>query len=90
MRPEGYNEIMDRKAEEGFANIEPDHREGNVIFILLGQDIMDVAKTMRIPKEAITNDVLRQVKKGVEWGLSDWSVVVEDAINMALKGQANV
>ena len=86
MKPEPYDEIMDRKAEEGFANIKPNHKEDKVIFILTKKDIIGVAKTMGLPKEAITDDVLRQVKKGVEWGLSNWSVVVENAINMALKG----
>ena len=38
------------------------------------------------PEEAITDDILAQVKKGVEWGLECWSEVVKEAINMALKG----
>ncbi len=36
-------------------------------------------------EEAITDDILAQVKKGVEWGLECWSEVVKEAINMALK-----
>jgi hypothetical protein len=40
---------------------------------------------MGIPPEAITDDVLRQVKKGVEFGLECWSEVMKEAINMALK-----
>ena len=88
MRREPYDIKMDSKveAEFGIGSIEPNHKKDEVIFILAKEDIVDVARTMRIPKEAITNDVLSQVKKGVEWGLSNWSVVVEDAINMALKG----
>ena len=40
---------------------------------------------MGIPEEAITDDVLAQVKKGVMWGLECWSEVMKEAINMALK-----
>ena len=40
---------------------------------------------MNIPEEAITDDILAQVKKGMEWGLGNWSEVVKEAINMALK-----
>jgi len=40
---------------------------------------------MNISEEAITDDVLYQVSKGVEWGLECWSEVVKEAINMALK-----
>jgi hypothetical protein len=40
---------------------------------------------MDMPAEAITDDVLVQVKKGVEWGLECWSEVMKEAINMALK-----
>ena len=88
MRPEPHNIKMDSKAEAefGIGSIEPNHKKDEVIFILTKKDIVDVARTMGLPREAITNDVLRQVKKGVEWGLSNWSVVVEDAINMALEG----
>ena len=88
MRPEPHSIKMDSKAkaEFGIGSIEPNHKKDEVIFILTKEDIVDVAKTIGIPKEAITNDVLSQVEKGVEWGLSNWSVVVEDAINMALKG----
>jgi hypothetical protein len=41
---------------------------------------------MGIPTQAITDDVLEQIKKGVEWGLDCWHQVVKDAINLALKG----
>jgi len=46
---------------------------------------MECAREMDIPAEAITDDVLAQVKKGVEWGLECWSEVVKEAISMALK-----
>lgn len=42
-------------------------------------------KQMGIPEQAITDDVLCQVKKGVEWGLECWSEVMKEAINYALK-----
>jgi len=57
----------------------------NTIFILSREDVVDCAREMGIPEEAITDDILAQVKKGVEWGLECWSEVMKEAINMALK-----
>ena len=57
----------------------------DTIFILTREDVMECAREMGIPAEAITDDVLAQVKKGVEWGLECWSEVMKEAINMALK-----
>jgi hypothetical protein len=58
----------------------------DVVFILTKEDVIECAREMAIPEEAITDDILAQVKKGVEWGLECWSEVVKEAINMALKG----
>ena len=60
---------------------EPD----DVVFTLTREDVIECARQMGIPPEAITDDVFVQVKKGVEWGLECWSEVVKAAINMALK-----
>jgi len=60
-------------------------RASEVVFILTREDVIGVAKEMDIPKEAITDDVLRQVKKGVEFGLECWSEVVKTALEEALK-----
>jgi len=57
----------------------------DTVFILTREDVIECAREMDIPAEAITDDVLSQVKKGVEWGLECWSEVVKEAINMALK-----
>jgi hypothetical protein len=57
----------------------------DVVFVLTKEDVLECAREMGIPKEAITDDILAQVKKGVEWGLECWSEVVKEAINMALK-----
>jgi len=57
----------------------------NTIFILTKDDVVGCAREIGIPEEAITDDILAQVKKGVEWGLECWSEVVKEAINMALK-----
>ena len=56
-----------------------------VIFVLTREDVVVCAQEMGIPAQAITDDVLRQVKKGVEWGLECWSEVMKEAINVALK-----
>jgi len=58
----------------------------NTIFILTREDVIACAKEMGIPEEAITDDVLEKVKKGVEFGLECWSEVVKTALDEALKG----
>lgn len=58
----------------------------DTIFTLCRGDVIGCAREMGIPEEAITDDVLEQVKKGVEWGLDCWSDVVKEAISLALKG----
>jgi hypothetical protein len=40
---------------------------------------------MGISEDAITDDILRQVKKGVEFGFESWAEVVKTAISFALK-----
>ena len=57
----------------------------DTVFILTREDVIECAREMGIPAEAITDDVLAQVRKGVEWGLECWSEVMKEAINMALK-----
>lgn len=61
-------------------------RAEEVVFILTREDVLLCAKQMGIPQESITDEVIAQVKKGVEWGLECWSEVMKEAINMALKG----
>jgi len=57
----------------------------DTIFVLTKEDVIECARQMGIPAEAITDDVLYQVKKGVEFGLECWAEVVKEAINLALK-----
>ena len=38
----------------------------DTVFILTREDVIACAKEMGLPEEAITDDVLYQVKKGVE------------------------
>ena len=59
--------------------------DSDTIFILTKEDVIGEAKEMGIPQEAITDDVLYQVKKGVEWGLECWTEVVKTALDEALK-----
>ena len=55
-----------------------------VIFVLTSDDVIACAREMGIAEEAITDNVLAQVKKGVEWGLECWTDVVKTAIREAL------
>lgn len=57
----------------------------DTIFVLTREDVIECGREMGIPEEAITDDVLRVVRKGVDNGLECWSMVVKEAINFALK-----
>jgi hypothetical protein len=57
----------------------------DTIFVLTREDVIGCAREMGIPEEAINDDILAQVKKGVEWGLECWSEVVKTALDFALK-----
>jgi len=57
----------------------------DTIFVLTREDVIGCAREMGISEDAITDDVLEEVKKGVEWGLECWSDVVKAAIAWALK-----
>ena len=57
----------------------------DTIFVLTREDVIECAQEMGISEETITDDVLYQVRKGVEFGLECWSEVMKEAINMALK-----
>jgi hypothetical protein len=57
----------------------------DTIFVLTREDVIGCAREMGIPDEAITDDILVQVRKGVEWGLECWSEVVKTALDFALK-----
>ena len=57
----------------------------DTIFVLSKEDVIGCAREMGIPEEAVTDDILAQVKKGVEWGLEYWSEVVKTALDFALK-----
>jgi len=57
----------------------------DTIFVLTRKDVIECAREMGIREEAITDDVLTQVKKGVEWGLECWSEIMKEAINTAIK-----
>ncbi len=57
----------------------------DVIFVLTREDVVNCARELGIDKEAITDEVLYQVKKGVEFGLECWSDVVKEAIRIAIE-----
>ena len=57
----------------------------DTIFVLSKEDVIGCAREMGIPEETITDDILAQVKKGVEWGLECWSEVVKTSLDFALK-----
>jgi hypothetical protein len=76
---------------DGVSNINTSYKEvirvddQNIIFILTKEDVLECARMKGIPDEAITDDVLRQVRKMVDSGLECWSEVVMTAIDFALK-----
>jgi len=59
-------------------------RASEVVFILTREDVIECAKELDIPEEAITDEVLEEIKKGVDWGMEFWSDVVKEAIRIAI------
>lgn len=57
----------------------------DTLFTVTKEDVIACAREMGVPEKALTDDVLRNVKKGLEAGLEYWPVVVKEAINLALK-----
>ena len=57
----------------------------DTIFVLTREDVIECAREIDITEEAITDDVFRMVRKGVDNGLECWSEVVKEAITIALK-----
>ena len=68
-------------AREGVIRVD----DQDIIFVLTREDVLECARMKGIPDEAITDDVLRQVRKMVDSGLECWSEVVMAAIDFALK-----
>jgi len=60
-------------------------RASEVVFILTMEDVISCAEEMSIPKEAITDDIFSQVKKGVEFGFEFWPEVVKNALKEAIE-----
>lgn len=60
--------------------------EKDIVFILTRDEVVLCAQELGYPTEMITDDVLYQVKKGVEFGLECWTEVMREAVSFALKG----
>ena len=61
-------------------------RSAEVVFLLQRQDVVNCAREMGYPPEVVTDELVEQVKKGVEWGLECWHEVMKEAIAMAMNG----
>ena len=59
----------------------------DIIFVLTREDVIECARELDIPEEAITDEVLEEIKKGVDWGMEFWSNVVKEAIRIAINRQ---
>ena len=57
----------------------------DTVFILTREDVIDCARELNIPEEEITDEVLQEIKKGVDWGMEFWSDVVKEAIRIAIE-----
>ena len=76
--------IAEVRLRKGLIKVSQESQDS--IFTLSRNDVIACAREMGIPDQAITDDVLEQVKTGVVWGLDCWVDVVKEAINLALKG----
>jgi hypothetical protein len=57
----------------------------DVIFVLSREDVIACARELNVPEEDITDEVLAEIKKGVDWGMEFWSDVVKEAIRIAIE-----
>ena len=57
----------------------------DTVFVLTRKDVIECARELGIPGEAITDDVLEGVVQGMKLDGRWWRGVVKDAINYALK-----
>ena len=57
----------------------------DTIFVLTKKDVIECARELGIPGEAITDDILEGVVQGMELDGRWWKDVVRDAINYTLK-----
>ena len=57
----------------------------DVVFILTRENVIECAKELDISEEAITDEVLEEIKKGVDWGMEFWSDMVKEAIRIAIE-----
>ena len=57
----------------------------DVIFVLSREDVIACARELNVPEEDITDEVLQEIKKGVDWGMEFWSDVVKEAIRIAIE-----
>ena len=57
----------------------------DAVFALTRKEVIECARELGIPGEAITDDVLVGVVRGMKLDCRWWRDVVEDAINYALK-----
>jgi len=56
-----------------------------IIFNLTREDVINCAREMDIPEEAITDEVLEEIKSGMTWGMEFWPDVVKEAIRIAIE-----
>jgi len=62
------------------------------VFVLTRDDVVQCLKELDLPgmddpERIVTEEFLRQVKKGVEFGLECWSEVMKEAILITLESQ---
>ena len=57
----------------------------DTVFILTREDVIECARELNVPEEDITDEVLQEIKKGVDWGMEFWSDVVKEAIRIAIE-----
>lgn len=60
----------------------------DVVFVLTREDVIECARELGISEEAITDEVLEEIKKGVDWGMGFRSDVVKEAIRIAIERQS--
>ena len=58
--------------------------EGNIIFMLTRDDLLDCASELEICRERVTDNVIELVKRKINLGLGNWPEVVRRALKEAI------
>lgn len=65
-------------------NFKPPFKGDDVLYEITVADVYEVAESLGIPQEAVTDSVIMEVQRRLDTRLENWSLTVEDVLNERL------